>query len=91
MVCSRVSQFSFGFETWTRPPTAAISGVGEARDQLAQRASGTTITSESTETMISASRLAHGVVDALALAHVVRVAQHADVAGTRAAALQAHS
>ena len=52
-------------------------GRGEARHQLRAPRCGSTMTSESTETMISASRLAHRVVDALALAHVVRVAQHA--------------
>src|SRR5690606_7235873 len=52
MVWSFDSQLSLGFETWTRPPTAAMSGATNLATSW-RRAAGWTITSESTDTMIS--------------------------------------
>ena len=52
MACMRVSQFSFALSTLTRPPTAATLGRVK-RATRCRTASRSTITSESTETMIS--------------------------------------
>ena len=53
IVCIRVSQLSPLLRTSTQPPTAAISGFTK-RATSSRTAWGSTITSESTETMISA-------------------------------------